>query len=614
MARREHHSEYIQEQIVSKASDRELIWRLLGYLRPYRTWLVIALLFLMLSKVIEAFLPIFIGHISQIILDSGHLDAAGKEAVMGNIWIESACILGLFLISFLFDTGNIILRSWTGQKSLYTLRMQVYNHILRMPLSYFDHERVGRLMTRTIHDIDQINLMFAESVIPIVGSLFLFLGMFVGIVIIDWRIALFVVAIMPVVWWLTHRFRMQERRAYDRIRTVVAAMNTFMQEHLMGVSTVRNFGLQEQAKKRFDEINEDECNAHLESIDHFCFFISAIEFMQSLSLILAFVLIAAFATGYGGFQAGTFFTFSLYVAMFFRPLADLAERYNLLQSAMAAAARIFHVLDTPSEKIKDQGRMKLSTVDTIAFENVWFAYEGEEWILKGLTLELGKGESSALVGMTGEGKSTLISLLMRFYEPQQGSIKINGEDIRMYSLDDLRRQFSVVLQDPVIFSGSIAENIAMFNSEISRKQIEGIIDYLGMEIMMRHFPDGLEYQLKEQGKGLSVGERQLISLARAAVHHRPVLILDEATANIDAATEHVIQVALKKILTHTTAIVIAHRLSTIQDVACIFVMQDGKIAEQGSHSSLLERKGIYENLYRLQFFTLSRGRGAGGRA
>ncbi len=598
---RKHHSEYLKEQVFSKALDRQLIWRLLGYLQPYRLWLAAALFFLLISKLIEAGVPIFIGHISQKILDSSVLDASQKSLLMDGILRECFLILGLFLFSYAFDLGNVILRSWIGQKALYTLRMRVYRHMLRMPLSYFDKHSVGRLMTRTIHDIDQINQMFAESVIPILGNLFLYIGIFIGIVIIDWQIAVFVIAIMPLVWWLTHRFRCLQRRCYERIRTVVSAMNTFVQEHLLGISTVRNFGLQAQARRSFEEINEDQCNAYMESIGHFGFFIAAIELMQNSALIIAFALIVIFTPHADGFQAGTYFTFSLYAMMFFRPLADLAERYNVLQSAMAAAARIFDLLDTHSEQSKDHGAIELDEIETIIFNDVWFAYEADNWVLKGLSLSLNKGESAALVGMTGEGKSTIMALLLRFYERQKGQITINGRDIGSYSLASLRSRFGIVLQDPVIFSGSFADNIALFNPEIGRKDIERVINYLEMGPFISRFPAGLDHMLSEQGKSLSAGERQMVSLARAVAHRRSVLILDEATANIDTTTEHVIQQALEKILTSTTAIVVAHRLSTIKDVSRIFVLQAGTIVEQGNHDGLMAKKGVYEKLYRLQF-------------
>lgn len=595
------HSEYTQEQVKSNTLDRELIWRLLGYLHPYRFLLLAGVFLLLTSKIIEAAIPAFIGRVSQTILNFAHADALQKNAVLSVIVEDCLWILALLLLSYLFDSFNVILKSWVSQKGLYSLRMQVYEQIIRMPLAYFDKHAVGRLMTRTIHDIDQINQMFAESVIPILGNILLFISIFTAIMIIDWKIGLIVCGIFPLVYWLTQRFRHNQRRCYERVRTVVAAMNTFVQEHLMGASTIRNFGLQSKSKNRFEKINEDHCNAYMESIHHFAFFIAGIDFLQSISLILAFIVITLFSPFQNGFEIGIYFTFSLYVLMFFRPLADLAERYNVLQSAMAAAVRIFHVLDTPSEKAKDHGKITLKEIRSIAFENVWFAYEKENWVLKGLSLNLKQGETGAIVGMTGEGKSTIMSLLLRFYEPQQGIISINGIPIQNYTLVSLRQHFSVVLQDPVLFSGTIADNISLFNPDISRTFINQVVDYLEMQGLVQRFPEGLDHHLSEHGKTLSAGEMQLISLARAVAYQRSILILDEATANIDTGTEMMIQKALKKVLGNTTALVIAHRLSTIKDVTRIFVIKDGLIVEEGSHEALLAEEGVYEKLYRLQF-------------
>jgi len=594
-------NDYAEEQVVSIAPERKLVWRLLGYLRPFKKILSFALVLLLISKVIEAVVPVFIGDLSQKILNSLDLDGADKALLLKSIFVECFVLLVLVILSFAFDFGNIILRSWIGQKSLYTFRRQIYEHVLRMPLAYFDRNSIGRLMTRTIHDVDQINLMFAESVIPILGSIFLFISIFICIVVMDWKIAVFMLFVLPMVWGLTHHFRLKQRRNYERIRTVVSAMNTFIQEHLMGASIVRNFGLQAKAKFEFEKINMDHCNANFASINQFGLFIAGIDFLQNFCLIIAFALLAMSSIGEQGFQAGVFFTFSLYVVMFFRPLSDLAERYNILQSAMAAASRIFSVLDTQSEKSVDLGKMHLKHVQTIAFEDVWFAYEKENWILKGISFQIEKGESAAIVGMTGEGKSTILSLLMRFYEIQKGAIKINGNDIRQYTMESLREQFSVVLQDPVIFSGSIAQNISMFNPMIDSKQINSVLNYLGIASQMDRFPGGLDYELKEQGKGLSSGEKQLISLARAAVSQRSVLVLDEATTNIDTKTEQIIQEALKKVIENMTSIVIAHRFSTIRDVSLIMVLHGGRIVETGTHEHLMANKGIYEKLYRLQF-------------
>lgn len=593
--------EYTAEVVESVIKDKDLIWRLLKYLKPYRQLLVIATCFLLFSKIIEAIVPIFIGHLSQKILDHGSVNDYEKQVLFHSIMKTVFFILGLLFINYLLDSANVILRSWIGQKGLYRLRTKIYEHIITMPISYFDHNTVGRLMTRTIHDVDQINQMFADSLIPIIGNLFLFTGIFLGILIIDWRIAILVLFIVPFVWWLTYRFHHFQRICYNRVRTIVAAMNTFVQEHLMGASIIRNFGLQSLTKKQFDDINEDYCNAYVESIHHFAFFIAGIDFIQNLSLILAFVLIVNFANLGADFDVGTYLTFSLYSLMFFRPLADLAERYNVLQSATSASARIFDLLDKPSEDKKDKGKIELKEIEFIDFEDVWFSYEEDHWILKELSLKVQKGQSYALVGMTGEGKSTIISLLMRFYEPQKGKISINGQDIQNYTLSSLRKQFSLVLQDLVIFSGTIAENIALFDKSFQRKDIEKVIDYLGMGSFIEHFSKGIDHVLSEQGKGLSTGEMQLISLARAILYHRSVLVLDEATANVDSLTEKIMQQAIHKALKQQTAIVIAHRLSTIKDVDNIVVLQGGKIAEMGLHQTLLEKKGVYEKLYRLQF-------------
>lgn len=593
-------NKYSKEQVASQSLDRELVWRLLSYLRPYRTILVIAIFFLIISKIIEASIPVFIGNISQQILNSVNLESEEKKKLLSHALTMGGLIIGLLFASYIFDSLNVILKSWIGQKAIYNLRLQIYEHIIHMPLAYFDTHTVGRLMTRTIHDVDQINQMFAESVIPIFGNIVLFISIFLGIFFVNWKIGLLVVFILPVVYMLTHYFRIQQRRCYDRIRTLVAAMNTFVQENLMGATTIRNFGLQKKARDHFERINEDHCDAYVESVKNFSFFIAAIDFLQNFSLIMALAILVGWNPMGIEFEAGIFFTFSLYVLMFFRPLVDLAERYNVLQSAMAAATRLFDVLDRHSERVEYTGRHILDDIETISFDNVWFAYEEERWILRGISFQIKKGESVALVGMTGQGKSTIISLLLQFYKHQKGAIKINDRDIREFSLESLRKQFSIVLQDPVLFTGSIADNIALFNPSISPTQIESVIDYLGMRQFIDRLHQGVKHTLIERGKSLSMGEMQLLSLARAVAHRRAVLILDEATANIDTNAERVIQAALKKILHEKTAFVIAHRLSTIKDVSRILVLHEGKIVENGTHAELLAVQGVYEKLYRLQ--------------
>jgi len=599
--KKDYKNTYPQEQAEVKSLDYYLIRRLWSYLYPYRGWIFVTIAFLLFSKGVEAYVPIMIGHVSQQILNNINASLVIKEELLSGIIHGVVIIVVLLIFSYLLDAVNVFLKSWVGSKALYSLRRQVFVHIERMPLKYFEKHTVGRLMTRTIHDIDQINQMFTESVVPLIGNLILFLCMMIGIFFLNWKMGMVMLFILPIVFWLTNRFRIVQRRCYDQIRSIIAAMNTFVQEYLMGSSTIRAFGLQKKEKKRFAEINDDHCDANVESVQNFSFFIASIDFLQNLSLILVFVILVHFSPVDLGFQAGTFFTFSLYALMFFRPLADLAERYNVLQSAMAASERIFYTLDQETEPYKSKPSPALNEINSIDFDNVWFAYEDENWILKGMTCHVKRGESIAIVGMTGAGKSTIMSLLLRFYDYQKGSIKINGIDIREYPLEILRRQFGVVLQDPVIFSGTIADNIRLYHPDLTLDKINQVVDYLNIRSFINRLPGGLSHELTERGKSLSVGEMQLISMARAVAHQRSVLILDEATANIDSGTEKIIQDALKKILHNKTALVIAHRLSTIKDANRILVLHNGVMAESGNHQELLQAKGIYEKLYRLQF-------------
>lgn len=595
------YQKYHREHAEEPSLDLPLINRLLKYLRPYRWLVLIAILLLLIARGIEALVPVYIGHVTQQIIDGTALDEMGKESLFSTVLENCLLILAILTFSYLLDTASILLKSWVGQKALLTLRTQLYEHVERLPLAYYDRHAVGRLMTRTIHDVDQISQMFTESVVPIIGNLLLFIGMCIGIAYIDWQIALLFALIVPVVIKLTNRFRHYQRYCYEMIRNIVSAMNSFVQEYLMGASTIRTFGLQKQEKRKFDEMNTDLCQANLETIHHFASFIASIDFLQSLSLILVFVTLVLFAPPGTGFQVGTYFTFSLYALMFFRPLTDLAERYNVLQAAIAAADRIFTILDHPTEPSEEIREPSLKEMSTISFENVWFAYEPENWILKGVSFTVNLGESIALVGITGAGKTTIMNLLLRFYDFQKGSIKIDGRDIREYPLYALRRQFSVVLQDPVIFSGTLMDNIGLYQPAIGADRIEQVIDYVNLRPLVDRFPDGIRHQLSERGKSLSAGEMQLIALARAVAHERDVLILDEATANIDLITEKSIQDALKKVLKNKTALVIAHRLSTIKDVTRIIVLHEGKVAETGTHQELISQKGLYEKLYRLQF-------------
>jgi ATP-binding cassette subfamily B multidrug efflux pump len=595
------HIKYPRDRTDDISIDFQMMRRLGKYVEPYRALTILAIVLLFIAKCIEAAVPIYIGYITQEMLQSTASGDFQKHILLDKLLTDCLWIIGFLIFGYVLETINVILKNWISQKSIYALRSDVYQHIENLPLNYFDHHSIGRLVTNTIYDVEQINQMFAESIIPLLGGILLFICMCVGIAIIDWKVAVVFFLIVPIVGWFVSHFRYNERYWHGIVRSIISVMNAFVQEHLMGASTIRTFGLQKQEKHIFDELNEDHRKANMETIHHFAFFIAIIDFLQSMSLILVFIVLTLFAVPGSNFQVGVFFTFSLYTVMLFRPLVELADRYNILQSAMSAAERIFHILDQPTEPADDPYGPVLDEILSISFEDVWFAYEDEHWIFQGLSFHIKKGESIAIVGPTGAGKTSVISLLLRFYEFQKGSIKVNGRDIREYPLHMLRQHISVVLQDPVIFSGTIRDNVGLYQKAITDERIYEAIDYVDLHLYVERFPDGLNHHISERGQSLSAGQRQLLSLARAVAHNRSMFILDEATAHIDVVTEHAIQDALHKLLKDRTSLVIAHRLSTIRNVTRILVLHKGKVVESGSHEELLQRKGLYEKLYRVQF-------------
>lgn len=589
--------DFQKEGLVAQKIDAALIKRLFVYLLPYKFWLLLALVFMILARGIEAFVPIYMGRLVQHIVGADQATQAIKEDLFHHVMTGSFLMLGLLFTGYLMDVANVILKSKVGQQAIYNLRKEVYQHILAMPIDYFNRNPIGRLMTRTIHDVDQIDLMMTDSVIPLLGNIFLFFAIFAGMFYIDWRAALLFLLILPFVVWVIAFFRSNQRRCYEKIRVIVSAMNTFIQEHLSGLMTIRHFGLEAKEKQRFQELNREHCDAYMESVKHFGFFISAVDFLSNFTLISLFAILVIFT---GHLQAGAFFMFSLYTWMLFRPLIDLAERYNVLQSAFAASERVFEVLD---EKIENPGTVESEQleVESLEFKDVWFAYENEHWVLKGVSFQLKKGESLGVVGFTGAGKSTIMNLLLRLYTNQKGTILINGKEISQYSLKTLRSLFGVIFQDPVLFSGTFSENISLYDPAINQEMIDKAAHFVSLDSIVDRYDLGMGHFLSERGKNLSMGEMQLVSLARVLAHNRSVIVFDEATANIDTNTEIKIQEALNRVLKIKTAVVIAHRLSTIKNMDKIIVLHEGVVAEQGTHSELLKAQGLYEKLYRLQY-------------
>lgn len=569
--------------------DRKLLKKLWAYLAPFKGYLALALLFLFLTKLLETYIPFYAGYLVQKMLGTSNTNGATMHAVTyGVLWM-----LFLIVIGCIMEMGTVYLKGRIGQRAIFGLRQDVYRHILTLPEKVLDRSAVGKLMTRTIHDIDQIDQMFTDSLVPLIGGIFLFFTIGGAVFYLNWRIALLGIALLPFLGVFLFFFRKVQRRCYQAIRTIVASMNGFLQEHLSGVMVIRSFGLEKGEKKRFEELNTAYCDAYFESSKNFGILISGIEFLSNLALISTFALFAIYGVG-ESFQAGAFFTLILYTVLFFRPLIDLAERYNVLQSALAAAERVFEVLDQPLENRGPVPGLSLSGIQTIQFQEVWFAYEKENWVLKGLNFSLKSGEILAVVGVTGAGKSTLMNILLRLYDFQKGSILINGQDIRSFNAETLRYHFSVIFQDPILFSGPLAENIAFYDPAIQLSEIQTVTQEVGLRL-----PQNI--LLSERGKTLSMGERQLIALARAVAHKRSILIFDEATANIDTETEQLIQKALAKILPQQTSLIIAHRLSTIKSATRILVLHEGIAKESGTHTELLAHNGLYARLYRLQF-------------
>lgn len=585
--RRNYHKEHSEK----KSLDSELLKKILRYLAPYRLQIAVCVFLLFVARGIETLIPALLGALTNDILGNG----ITAQLLYTGVGVISA----MLVLSYFFDGSNIVLKTIIGQKAILRLRQDVYGHLLHLPLRYYDKNTVGRLITRTIHDVDQIDQMFSESVIPILGNIFLFFTIVTMVMFLQWKIGVLFLLIAPVVLWFTNLFRVNQRLCYEMVRSIVSALNGFVQENLMGASTIRNFGLQKRQKEVFDEINEDYCTAYVESIHNFSFFIAGIDFLQGLALIFAFGVISLSLPENAPFDAGMFLTFSLYMLMFFRPLADIAERYNTLQSAIAAGGRVFEILETPVEPILENP-IPLEIIETIEFKHVWFAYHDEDWVVKDISLKVNRGESVAIVGATGAGKSTLISLLLRYYTHQKGEILINGVDHRLFDLATLRQKFGVVLQDPVIFSGTIEENVRFYNPKITLDRVLSACSEAGLDNLFSKLPKKEKQEVGEHGKMLSAGEKQLISIARALAHDSSVILLDEATANIDSETELVIQRVLNTVLKRQMSLVIAHRLSTVKNSDRLIVMSHGQIVEQGTHDELLNLKGVYEKLYRLQ--------------
>ncbi len=588
-----------EEEALGKAYDARLMRRLLQYLGPYRWKVVLGVAILLVVAGLELLGPYFTKVALDRAIPQGDLELLGLLGIL---------FFGSLVFTFGLSYAQQILTTWLGQRIMYDLRRQIFGHLQRQSLRYFDRNPVGRLMTRVTNDVEVLNQLFSSGIVTVFGDVFTLIFI-VGVMLwMDWKLALVAFAVMPFVILVAFLFRARVRAAYRDIRVRLARINAFLQERITGVSVVQIFGRERETAEQFQRINRDHLDAHLRSITYYALFFPAIEILTTVALAAILV--------YGGsrlvestISIGVVTAFLMYSRRFFRPIQDLSEKYNMLQGAMASSERIFKLLDSepavadPAEPISlpDPGRGE------IEFRNVWFAYTKDEtgedwdWVLEDVSFRASPGERLAIVGHTGAGKTTLINLLMRFYEPQKGEILFDGVPLSRVPQQELRERIGLVLQDVFLFSRNVEYNIRLGREDISDERVRQAAARVGADRHIERLPKQYQESLGERGTSLSVGQRQLLSFARALAFDPLVLILDEATSSVDSELEHQIQQALETLLEGRTSLVIAHRLSTVQSADRILVFHHGELREEGSHAELLADGGLYAKLYELQF-------------
>ena len=621
-----------EEEVLGKAYDATLMRRLLRYLRPYKAQVAVALAAIISGSVLQLAQP----YLMKIAIDRyiATQDFGGVDRI-------AIAYFFILIASFALEYVQTWMLQMTGQRIMYDMRLQIYEHLQRIDLQFYDRNPVGRLMTRVTTDVDVLNDMFTAGVVSIFGDVFTLVGIMIVLVMMDWRLALVTFAVLPLIVLVTQWFRRNVRESYRTVRAWVARINAFLQEHITGMSTVQLFRREARTFERFDDINRRHRDANIDSILYYAVFYPAIEIIGALA--------AALIIWFGGrwvlqntLTLGSLVAFLLYSSRFFRPISDMSEKFNVLQAAMASSERIFKLLDTevrivPGSVVRDPGSeipahreighrspdhgSRQATKGHIVFDHVWFAYNASDpgsrttdpgaapspqpaepnFVLRDVSFEVAPGERVGVVGATGAGKSTLINLLLRFYDVTRGRILVDGVDIRDMELAQLRRLFGLVLQDVHLFSGTIAGNIRLGEMSITDAAVRRAAEAVHANRFIERLPNGYDSAVAERGATLSVGQKQLLSFARALAFDPRILVLDEATSSIDTETELLIRDALGVLMAHRTTIAIAHRLSTIQDMDKILVLHKGQVREVGTHQELLAERGIYYKLYQLQY-------------
>ncbi|SPE39490.1 ABC transporter related [Candidatus Sulfopaludibacter sp. SbA3] len=595
----------MEEEVLGKAYDARLMRRLLGYMRPYRTLVALSLVFLLAQSVFQVLGPL----LTKTAIDK-YLRPNGNPTFLDSLlpvgpWAGLSRIGLLYLAvlagTFVTEFAQTYLMQYTGQLAMFDLRKQLMEQLQRLDLSFYDRNPVGRLVTRVTTDVDVLNDLFASGLVTILGDV-LVLGFIVAIMfLLSPLLASIMLAAMPLVILVTVIFRRSVTQSYRRIRIAIARINSYLQEHITGMTVLQLFNRERRSSQEFEVVNRQHMEAYKDAITAYGWFYPVIEFISMLALA-GILTYGGFRVQSGSLTLGVVAAFLQYGLRFFRPIQDLSEKYNILQGAMASSERIFKLLDTEARILPPAAPVPLSgAIAPIEFDHVWFAYKDEDWVLQDVTFTIAPGETIAVVGHTGAGKTTLISLLLRFYDIQRGSIRLGGTDIRDMDPLELRRQFGVVLQDPYLFTGTLADNIRLGTESIGQERVEAAAGQVNLLDFIRSLPEGFAYPIRERGSGLSTGQKQLISFARALAHDPRYLILDEATSSVDTETELRVRGALSRMVEGRTSVIIAHRLSTIQRADRILVMHKSKLRESGTHQQLLAQRGIYWKLYQLQY-------------
>jgi len=581
-----------QDEVFDKRYDARLLRRLLGYLRPYRGLTALAVLLLLAGAGLALVGPA---------LTQRALDVAIPARDTGLLGTLAAVFLAALVLEFLVEYGQTLLTTYLGQRVMYDLRMQIFGHLQRLSISYFDRNPVGRLMTRVTSDVETLNELFSSGVVTVFGDVFTLLAIMTMMLWIDWRLALVTFAVIPLVWLTARIFRQRVRQAFGDIRVRLARLNAYLQERLSGMRVVQLFGREADSAARFAELNQEHLEAHRRSITIYAVFFPVVEVLTAVAMALLLYYGGLRAIG-GTITVGVLAAFIQLTRRFFQPLQDLSEKFNLLQSAMASSERVFALLDQPVTVLEPVNPVKLSQPvrGEVRFEGVWFRYSPEgPWVLRDVSFTASPGQTIALVGHTGAGKTTIVNLLLRFYDPDRGRILIDGVDSRQLSTSDLRSLIGFVQQDLFLFAGDIQHNLTL-DAPIPPEAARQAARRVGADRFIERLPAGYDHRLGERGRSLSVGERQLLSFARALALDPTILVLDEATSSVDAQAEGQIQAAIAELMSGRTSLVVAHRLSTILHADEILVLQHGEIRERGSHRELLAQHGLYERLYQLQ--------------